>query len=168
MANDVDDAPPAHIGETVEQLSNLYDEHQRHTSRLQSLANRLTATLGRPASLMLVIACVLAWIAGNYLARRYGSTGIEWLPFPDLEFVTAVLGLLIALLILSTQRHQDHLAEKRARLTLQLAALSERKIAKIIDLLEEQRRDNPLLQSRIDEAAEAMAKPADARDELGR
>jgi mxaJ protein len=38
----------------------------------------------------------------------------------------------VALLILTTQRHEDQLAEKRARLTLQIAVVSENKIAKVI------------------------------------
>lgn len=38
--------------------------------------------------------------------------------------------------------------------------LSERKIAKLIALMEEQRRDNPLLPSRIDHEAAAMAQPS--------
>jgi hypothetical protein len=39
--------------------------------------------------------------------------------------------------------------------------ISEKKIAKIIALLEEQRRDNPLLGTRVDNEAEQMAKTAD-------
>ena len=40
-------------------------------------------------------------------------------------------------------------------------ALSEQKIAKIIDLLEEQRRENPLLPTRDDQEASAMAQASD-------
>ena len=75
--------------------------------------------------------------------------------------------LLVALLILTTQRHEEELAESRAQLTLHIATLSERKIAKVIELLEEQRRDNPLLPSRIDDEATEMAQPADHKTTLG-
>jgi len=44
--------------------------------------------------------------------------------------------------------------------------LSEKKIARVIDLLEEQRRDNPLLASRHN--AEAMANATDPRSTLER
>lgn len=168
MKNGVEDGPPAHVGETVEQLGKLYEEHQRHTTRIQRFANQLTATLSRPGSLMIIVLLVVGWVAGNYVARSRGEAAIESWPFPDLEFVVAVVSLSIALLILSTQRHQDDLAEKRARLTLQLAALSERKIAKIIDLLEEQRRDNPMLPTRPDLTAEEMSVPADPSAEIRR
>ncbi len=71
----------------------------------------------------------------------------------------AALG--IALLILATQRRDDQLGQHREQLTLQLAILSEQKLAKIIDLIEESRRDNPLLDNRIDRSASAMAMPVD-------
>ena len=44
--------------------------------------------------------------------------------------------------------------------------LSEQKTAKVIELLEESRRDNPLIQNRVDQEAEAMAKPADPKTVL--
>ena len=59
---------------------------------------------------------------------------------------------------LATQQHQDQLAQRRAELTLQIAVLSEKKMAKLIDLIEEHRRDYPMLSSRVDIEAEAMAR----------
>ncbi|WP_242098175.1 hypothetical protein [Sphingomonas sp. CROZ-RG-20F-R02-07] len=76
--------------------------------------------------------------------------------------------LIVALLILTTQRHDEALAEKRAQLTLQIAMLSERKTTKIIALLEEQRRDNPLLVSRVDAEADEMGQVLDPLETLGR
>nr|WP_277924497.1 hypothetical protein [Sphingomonas sp. CROZ-RG-20F-R02-07] len=71
-------------------------------------------------------------------------------------------------MILTTQRHDEALAEKRAQLTLQIAMLSERKTTKIIALLEEQRRDNPLLVSRVDAEADEMGQVLDPLETLGR
>ena len=67
----------------------------------------------------------------------------------------------ITLLILTAQRHANELADKRAQLTLLIALLNEKKSAKIIELLEEQRRDNPFLTSRVDAQAAEMARAAD-------
>lgn len=64
------------------------------------------------------------------------------------------------------KRHHDKLAERRSQPTLQVAILSRRKVAKIIALLEEQRRESPLLASRVDEEAEAMAHPVDPHESL--
>lgn len=44
---------------------------------------------------------------------------------------------------------------------MELAILSERKIAKVIELLEELRRDSPQVQDRVDRQADQMAQPAE-------
>ncbi|WP_174278578.1 DUF1003 domain-containing protein [Sphingomonas bacterium] len=167
MATDEAQGQRAHVDETVEQLGRLYQEHDERTTPVQRVANRLTASLSRPSSLVVIFGAMIAWTVGNEVARAFGSAALERFPFPDLEFVATVTALLIALLILTTQRHQDDLAERRARLTLQIAALSEKKIAKIIELLEEQRRDNPMLPTRADAVAASMAVSVDPSDDLG-
>jgi uncharacterized membrane protein len=128
---------------------------------VQRLANRITLTLGRPISLVIIFGIAIAWVIGNYVARATGSVALEEFPFPDLGFIATIGALLVALLILTTQRHEEELAESRAQLTLHIAMLSERKIAKVIALLEEQRRDNPLLPSRVDHEAADMSQPSD-------
>lgn len=152
--------------ETVDQIARLYDRHDRRTTRVQRLANKVTVTLGRPMSLVVIFGLAIAWITGNYISRSMGSTALEEFPFPDLGFIATIAALLVALLILTTQRHEQELAESRAQLTLHIAMMSERKIAKVIELLEEQRRDNPMLPSREDHEAEIMAQPADAETTL--
>ena len=64
-------------------------------------------------------------------------------------------------MILTTQRRADMLASHRSQLTLELAILAEQKSAKTIALLEEIRRDNPLLKDRTDPEAEEMSVPTD-------
>ena len=168
MRSEVDVNENEHVETTVQQLAELYQEHQRSAGTIQRFANRTTAALGRPGALAIVVGLIIAWMVGNYAARLTGSTALEEFPFPDLAFVATIAALLVALLILTTQRHEEELAERRARLTLQIAILSEKKIAKVIALLEEQRRDNPLLASRDDAEAEAMANATDPRSTLER
>ncbi len=143
--------------QSVARLAELHRSHERSTTGIQRAANRVTAALGRPATLAVVLLTVVGWMCGNYVATRLGVGALEEFPFPDLAFAATVAALLIALSILTTQQHQDQLAERRAELTLEIAVLSERKMAKLIELMEEQRRDKPLLASRVDEEAERMA-----------
>ena len=72
------------------------------------------------------------------------------------------LGGAFVMLVLVAQKHEDELNAHRDTLTLELAILSEHKIAKVIQLLEELRRDSPHVQDRDDPQAEEMAEPADA------
>ena len=64
-------------------------------------------------------------------------------------------------LILATQKREDQLAQHRELLIMELAIVSEQKIAKVIQLLEESRRDNPMIQNRVDAEADTMAQPSD-------
>ena len=152
---------------TVDQIARLYDRHDQRTTRVQRIANRITSTLGKPISLVIIFGFAIAWIIGNYVSRALGSLALEEFPFPDLGFIATIAALLVALLILTTQRHEEELAESRAQLTLHIAMLTERKIAKVIELLEEQRRDNPQLPSRVDPEATDMAQPTDHDAALG-
>ena len=152
--------------QSVEHLAELHREHERSTTQLQRVADQVTSTIARPGAVATVVALIFVWICGNYIARRIGVTALDQFPFPDLAFLATVGAMLIALLILTTQRHQDQLAERRSQLTLQVAILSEKKVAKIIELLEEQRRESPMLASRVDEEAAAMAQPVDPKQAL--
>ena len=75
--------------------------------------------------------------------------------------MVSLVSLYMVALVLGTQRREDGLAQQREQLTLELAILSEQKTAKIIQLLEEFRRDNPQIHDRVDQEAETMAQPAD-------
>lgn len=100
-------------------------------------------------------------MVGNYVVAALGANALERFPYPDLSFFATVAAFLIALLVLSTQRHGDELATRRAQLTLQIAILDDKKLSKIIALIEEQRRDSSALRSRTDVEAEAMSVPVD-------
>ena len=53
------------------------------------------------------ILSIIAWMVGNYVARLLGSVALEQFPFPDLGFLATITALLVALLILTTQRHEE-------------------------------------------------------------
>lgn len=152
--------------QSVAHLAELHRSHERSTTWIQRAANAITSRLGRPLTLAVVLLLIVGWICGNYFARRMGVQALEEFPFPDLAFVATLAAVLIALAILTTQQHQDQLAGRRAELTLQIAVLSEKKMAKLIDLIEEQRRDNPMLSSRVDKEAETMARSMEPEESL--
>jgi uncharacterized membrane protein len=84
-------------------------------------------------------------------------------PFAWLEVAATLLSVYIALLILITQRYENELTIQRERLMLELGILADQKTAKIIQLLEELRRDHPQIKDRINVEAAEMAKPADTQ-----
>jgi uncharacterized membrane protein len=160
-------APPPiiqdHIEETLRSVSQLRDEHYENATPLQRAVEHTTAMLGRPLFIAVITVIVAGWICSNLLAAAHGVRAVDPPPFSWLEGAVSLVSLYMVVLILATQRREDQLAQRRELLLLELAVLSEQKTAKVIRLLEESRRDNPLIHNRHDAEAETMAQPADAQ-----
>jgi len=75
-----------------------------------------------------------------------------------------VVSLVITTMILITQRRWLRRTERRSQLDLHMNLLAEEKVAKLIALLEELRRDLPNVKDRYDPQAAAMARGTDARE----
>jgi len=152
---------PAHIDDTVREIAKLHAAHHARATPLQRIVDRLTARAGRPAFLVLLTGVVVAWVALNVGLMAVGLKPFDEPPFAWLQGLIALAALYMTALILTTQRHEDEIANHREQLTLELSILSEQKSAKIIALLEELRRDNPMIHDRHDAAAVALSTPAD-------
>lgn len=158
--------PPAHVNATIRSIAQLRVEHRENLTPLQRAADRMTAQLGRPRFIGVLTIIVVVWIGLNLLAAALGDRAVDPPPFSWLEGAVSLASLYMVILILSTQRREDQLAQHRELLILELAILTEQKTAKTIQLLEEFRRDNPLIRNRVDQEAEAMAQPADPQSVL--
>jgi len=157
---------PDHIEEIIRSIARLHAEHHESATPLQRAVDRVTALLGHPGFIGLLTVSVAAWISLNVLVAALGYRPIDPAPFPWLGGAVTLVSLYMVVLILATQRREDLLAQHRELLLLELAILSEQKTAKVIQLLEETRRDNPLIHNRVDQEAEAMAQPADPQSVL--
>lgn len=154
---------PAHIEETVQMMAKLHAQHYSAATPLQKFAEKLTVQAARPSFTVAITSIVFGWIALNLLLQSMGLHAPDTPPFSWLQGAVTLTALYMTSLILTTQRREDQLASHRAQLTLQLGILSEKKSAKIIELLEEIRRDSPRLANRVDEDAEALSMPADPK-----
>lgn len=143
--------------------SKLAAEHRLETRPLQTAVDRVTAVVGWPGFALATAAAVAGWIAANLLLLRMGRTPFDPPPFDWLQTGLGAGALLVASLILTTQRREDQLAGHRAQMVLELTVLCDQKLSKVIELLEEGRRDNPALRDRFDGEAAAMSTPADTR-----
>ena len=152
---------PAHIEDTVRSIAELHAEHDRRASLYQRSITRLIENLSRASAVGIIVLIILAWIGVNVLEQRMHVPPFDPAPFAYLQGLVAAAALVMTVLILTSQRHENRLAEHRAQLTLELSMVSEQKIAKLIELVEHQRRDNPQMHNRVDEEAAAMAMPAD-------
>jgi len=135
---------PAHIEETIRSIARLYAEHHQTATPLQRAVDRLTALVGGPRFLGVLTVVVASWISLNLLAGALGYRPIDPPPFSGLTGAVSMASLCMVVLILATQRREEQLAQLREALDLELAILSEQKTAKVIQLLEESRRDASL------------------------
>ena len=157
---------PSHIAETVDAVAQIHSDHHLKRTPMEIFMDNWTARLARPAVLLAIVCGVALWIALNLLAPLAGYAIIDAPPFPWLFEALTFLGLVMGILILSTQRRADQLAELREQMTLELASVTERKVAKIIELIEEARRDSPTLKNRTDHEARQMSERTSPGDVL--
>ncbi|MBV8637202.1 MAG: DUF1003 domain-containing protein [Candidatus Eremiobacteraeota bacterium] len=148
----------------VQTLTELREESHRNVPTTQLGIERVTSGLGKPWFAWTVLAFVILWIGGNTAFRTYTHRPFDSPQFPLLELIVSLGSLLIAILILITQNRQNDVAHRRAEITLQMALVTEQKVAKVIDLLEQLRRDDPHLPNREDAAAASMAQATDVRE----
>ncbi len=156
---------PGHIEESVHALAELNAEHHRQAPPLQRMVDRSVKLVGQPGFVAELTAFLASWIILNLALGRIGGA-FDDPPFPILQGLATIGALYITVLILITQRHEAELTDHRAQLTLELAVLGEQRNAKIVELIEEMRRDNPMIRDRPDAHAEALSVPADPQQVL--
>ncbi len=136
-------------------MLDFYDREEKKISRPRRLLERVSRLIEQPAFLGFILAFVAFWMLANAVLRRVGWAPFDPPPFFWLQGIVGLGALLTATAVLTTQNRIARLAEQRAHLDLKLTLLTEQKAAKLIDLLEELRRDLPNVTNRHDpEAAE--------------
>jgi uncharacterized membrane protein len=111
--------------------------------------------------LLIVFALILCWTCFNVAIKAGGGMPPDPPPFEWMDLVCTMTALLIAVLILTSQRRADKFANLREQMTLESTLLTEQKTRKIIELLEELRRDSPAIFDRVDPEADQMASKSD-------
>jgi uncharacterized membrane protein len=151
---------PDHIQQTIDTIAGVHIRHRREATRAHRFVEGAVAWVARPGFIALLTAFVAGWAAANLILAAKGQA-FDPPPFPILQDIGTLTALYITVLILITTQREKEIGEHREQLTLQLAILSEQKSAKIIQLIEEARRDNPLIGDRHDAQAKELSVPAD-------
>lgn len=149
------------VSQTVGTIASMHVQAEQRIGRHQRLIETLTRQLGRPRFYYFVLLFVAVWVGANLAARSLGNTPWDVPPFYWLQGLIGLSALLMTIIVLITQNRQGQTAERRAQLNLQINLLSEQKVTKLIALVEELRRDLPIVHNRHDPEAEAMTESAD-------
>ncbi|HEX3430041.1 MAG TPA: DUF1003 domain-containing protein [Rhizomicrobium sp.] len=149
---------PGHVDETVQAIVRLHAAHARSATKPERILETAVGLFGRPLFAGLLTVFAAAWIGANLWLRR---GAFDPPPFALLGILLALFAVYMTVLILIVQRRSHTLGERREQLMLQLALLSDQKTAKLIALLEELRRDDPLIRNRSDRHAEELTRTVD-------
>jgi uncharacterized membrane protein len=154
-------SPADPIAEKIDAIAMLHARAESMVERHQHNVEAVTEWIGRPRTLFAVVLAVTLWIVLNSAGIRFGLAVVDPPPFYWLQGAIGLSALLLTIVVLITQNRMGKLAVQREQLDLQISLMVEHRTAKIIQLLEELRRDIPIVRDRVDEEAEVLQKSAD-------
>ena len=155
-----------HIDQNIESVVALQRKEWESTSPSQRRAERVGRFMGRPAYLVGLIVAIIIWIAVNLALKSLGDTPWDPAPFEMLQGLVTLTALVTTTIVLIAQNRQTKLEQQRSHLGLQLNLLTEQKVTKLIHLLEELRRDMPMVPNRHDPQAAILQERADTQQVL--
>jgi uncharacterized membrane protein len=144
------------ISQNIDAVLDFYTREEQKISRWQRILERISLFIGRPFFLGFILLFVALWMLANIVLQQFGMTEFDPAPFFWLQGIVGLGALLTATVVLTKQNRLAKLEEQRAHLDLKVTLLTEQKAAKLIDLLEELRRDLPNVKNRHDPEAAAL------------
>jgi uncharacterized membrane protein len=154
------------ISQNIETILEFYARDEQKLSPSQRVLETISGSVGRPLYLGFIVLLAALWILGNVIAHRMGYAELDPAPFFWLQGLVGLGALLTTTVLLIKQNRLANLEERRAHLELQVNLLTEQKTTKLINLLEELRRDLPNVRNRHDPEAAALQQPTDAEQVL--
>ncbi len=154
------------LDQDIEAIVAMRINAERKVSYHQRLIERATSALGRPLAVYTILLIILVWVTTSVFHKALDLPVFDAPPFAWLQDVVSITALLMTIIVLATQNRQERFAEQRRHLDLQITLLTERKVSKVIELLEDLRRDMPSVKNHFDPEAEAMQEPIDPHTAL--
>ena len=160
------DASRDQISQNIATILAFYTREEQKISRAQRALENISGFAGRPLYLVSILIFVALWILANVVADGYGMEEFDPAPFFWLQGIIGLGALLTTTVVLIKQNRLAKLEERREHLDLQVNLLTEQKTTKLIELIEELRRDLPMVKNRHDPEAHALQQPTDPHQVL--
>lgn len=155
------ESTPDQINQNIETVLAFYTREEQKISRSQRVLEHLSGFIGEPFFLGSILLFVALWIVSNLFGHHVGVEVFDPAPFHLLAVIVALGALITSTVVLIKQNRLAKLEGHRAHLELQVNLLTEQKATKIINLIEELRRDLPMVKDRHDHEATAFQQPTD-------
>ena len=154
------------IYDKIQTIVELYQRAENEVSRQQRTIERITAFLGRPRFLFIILISVSLWIMVNILLIKFGLPGFDPPPFIWLPGLLTLGALLQATMILITQNREDMLTERHTQLDLQVSLIIDHKMSKLLTMADQLRQVHPDLENGTDPEVEALKQTVDPHESV--
>ena len=161
LPNQLPNQFPNHLDQNIEAITGLKSKSDRDIARHQRVIEKVAEFFGRPVFFFNLLALIVAWITFNSLPSSWNVVPFDPPPFMWLEKSMGLGSLMMTVVVLVRQNRQEQSAEQRKQLSLHLTLMTEQKVAKLISLIEELRKDLPNVKNRSDLEAEIMQQSVD-------
>jgi uncharacterized membrane protein len=153
---------PPHLDENIDSVLEVQKREWERRPPAHRFLDRISRFIGRPLYLLVLLGFVGAWVAANAGLPRAGVTPFDPFPYPLLDGIITLAALISTTVVLIAQNRQTRIEQQHTHIALQLNLTTEQKVAKIINLIEELRRDLPMVRNRYDPQAATFAEKTDA------
>jgi uncharacterized membrane protein len=150
------------ISQNIETILEFYSRDEQKLNAPLRILETISDGVGRPLYLGVIVMSVALWILVNVAAHRMGFAEFDPAPFSWLQGLLSLGAFLTTTVLLIKQNRLAKLEGRRAHLELQVNLLAEQKTTKLIMLMEELRRDLPMVRDRHDAEAAVLQRPTDA------
>jgi uncharacterized membrane protein len=118
------------VGNTINDILKL-ESHDRTLS--EKIADRIANFTGSMTFVWIHVAWFAAWILIN--VHWFGFTPFDPYPFTFLTMVVSLEAIFLSTFILMSENRQARLADRRARVNLQVDMIAEREVTKMMELI---------------------------------
>ncbi len=155
------DELPSSAKQNLDVLTTFYEREDAEISGVQLVIERVSAFFGSPGYFGFAVAFIVIWAIANAWGTYAGWAHVDEPPFFWLQGIVSSNALLLTVAVLIRQNRMARLAEHRAHLDLQINLLTEQKVTKILQLVDELRRSAPSPQGQPDAEVAELTKRAD-------
>ncbi|MBA2351910.1 MAG: DUF1003 domain-containing protein [Betaproteobacteria bacterium] len=152
---------PSSTKQNLDVVTTFYEREDAEISGVQMGIERVSNFFGSPGYFAFAVAFIVLWALANAWGTYAGWAHVDEPPFFWLQGVVSSNALLLTIAVLIRQTRMARLAEHRAHLDLQINLLTEQKVTKILQLIDELRRSAPSPQGRPDAEVAELTRRAD-------
>lgn len=147
--------------ENLAALAEISEKEEARVSGIQLSIERVSSFFGSPGYFVGVVLFIVTWVALNTWGVHAQWTFYDEPPFFWLQGIVSSNALLLTIAVLIRQNRMSQLAQHRAHLDLQINLLTEQKVSKILEIIDEMRREVPMFRTPVDGEVSEHTKPAD-------